>query len=51
MKALLSLVLIVALVCTLTPSIYAGPTNQVMQGTQIRLTPAKRCQYRCGSRR
>ncbi len=38
MKALLSLVLIVALVCTLTPSIYAGPTNQVMQGTQIRLT-------------
>ena len=38
MKVFLSLILIVALVCTFTPPIYAGPTNQVMQGTQIRLT-------------
>jgi hypothetical protein len=38
MKVFLSVVLIVALVCTLTPPIYAAPPNQVMQGTQIRLT-------------
>jgi hypothetical protein len=37
MKVFLSLVLIVALFCTLTPPIYAEP-HQVMQGTQIRLT-------------
>ncbi len=38
MKVFSSLVVIVALVCSLNPPIYAAPTNQVMQGTQIRLT-------------
>lgn len=37
MKVLLSLILTVALLCTLTPPIYAEP-HQVIQGTQIRLT-------------
>ncbi len=37
MKVFLSLVLIVALLCTFTPPIYAE-THQVMQGTQIHLT-------------
>ncbi len=37
MKVFLSLVLIVALLCTLTPPTYAEP-HQVMQGTQIHLT-------------
>jgi hypothetical protein len=37
MKVFLSLVLIAAMLCSLTPPIYAEP-HQVMQGTQIRLT-------------
>ena len=37
MKVFLSLVLIGAMLCTLTPPIYAEP-HQVMQGTQIHLT-------------
>lgn len=37
MKVFLSLVLICAMLCTLTPTSYAEP-HQVMQGTQIRLT-------------
>ena len=37
MKVFLSLILIAAMLCTLTPPIYAEP-HQVMQGTQIHLT-------------
>jgi hypothetical protein len=37
MKVFLSLILIGAMLCTLTPPIYAEP-HQVMQGTQIHLT-------------
>jgi hypothetical protein len=38
MKVILSLLLIVALACTVIPVSSAGPSHQVIQGTQIHLT-------------
>jgi hypothetical protein len=38
MKAVASLILAMALVCTATPLTYAEPSRQVLQGTEIHLT-------------
>jgi hypothetical protein len=38
MKVVLSVLLVATLVCTVTPTSYAAPTQQVLQGTQVHLT-------------
>jgi len=38
MKVVLSLILVLALVCTATPLTYAEPARQVLQGTEVHLT-------------